>query len=135
MNATYKDIMGEIEIPPHLEADAEVPVLTGLQRQGDVYVIPQPRGKIDGLQPIPPEGIVVVRGEAGGNTHRLMADGPCFWASSRDRFIQGSLVVEEGGTAYLIHEEHGAQGIGHRIGSYFLRRQRQQEEEITIAAD
>jgi hypothetical protein len=131
---TYTEVMRDVEIPAHLEADAEVPVVSGAQRQGDVICLPMRPGNVANLKPIPAEGIIVVRGEAGGNTHRLMADGPCFWAPSQTRdATQGSLVVEDGGTAYLIHEEHGAQGIA--PGHYTLRRQQEQAEIARLVAD
>ena len=97
-------------------------------------VRPMRGGLVAGLAPVPPEGIPVVRGEAGGNTHLLVAEGPVSWApNTTDRAIQGSLVVEEGGVAYLTHPEHGCQGIG--PGHYTVRRQREQAEEIRIVAD
>lgn len=133
--STFTEVMREVEIPPHLAADAEVPVVAGKpQRQGDVMVRPMRKGKIAGLKPVPPEGIAVVRGESGGNTHLLVSEGPVFWApNTTDRAIQGSLVVEEGATAFLTHPEHGAQGIG--PGHYTIRRQREQADEIRIVSD
>lgn len=128
------DIMSThgVEIPTHLVADAEVPVLTGLQRQGDVLVVPQRAGKVANLAPIPPAGIPVVRGEAGGNTHLLVGGGQ--WApNTTDPAIHGTLVVAEGDAAWLIHPEHGATGIG--PGSYIIRRQREQAEVERLVAD
>jgi hypothetical protein len=132
---TYADVMRDIEIPAHLQADAEVPVISGFQRQGDVAVIPMRPGKVAGLLPIPAEGIAVVRGESGGNTHLLVAEGPCFFAPNTQRTgaDQGTLEVQEGGTAFLTHPEHGAQGIG--AGQYTIRRQLEQAEEIKLVQD
>jgi hypothetical protein len=122
-----------VAVPEHLEAQAEIPVKTGLQRQGDIIVIPSRKGKISGLVPVPAEGIPVVRGEAGGNTHLLVADGTVSWAPKTDGGpALGTLDVEEG-TAYLLHPEHGAQGIGE--GQYTIRRQVEQADAIRLVQD
>jgi len=136
MTATIDSIMTKhrVEIPAHLEAQAEVPLISGKpQRQGDVMVIPSRKGKVEGLVPVPPEGVAVVRGD-GGNTHLLVAEGPVFWAPAKGAgAIQGTVVVEDGGSAYLIHQEHGATGIGE--GQATIRRQREQHDEIRLVAD
>lgn len=132
---TYSDILDrhDIEVPTHLAASAEVPVLTGPQRQGDVIVVPTRRGKTAAAL-VPAEGVPVVRGEAGGNTHLLVADGPVLWGAASDSgVVLGSLVVPEGSTAFLLHPEHGANAIG--PGSYIVRRQREQADEIRMVAD
>lgn len=131
---TLQDVMTPhgVEIPAHLAADAEIPVLTGIQRQGDVFVVPMRKGRVAGLKPIPAEGIAVVRGEAGGNTHLLVGDGQ--WApNTTDPADQGTLTVAKGESAYLIHPEHGGTGIG--PGQYVIRRQREQAELERIVAD
>ena len=118
----------------HLTNDVDVPVLTGAQRQGDVLIVPMKPGKIAGLVPIPPEGVVVVRGENGGNTHLLVAEGDVTFAPNTQRGQRlGSLVVAEGSTAWLTHPEHGFNGIG--AGTYIVTRQREQADEIRIVAD
>lgn len=126
------------------------PVLTGVQFQGDVAIVPvglippriewplfrefdapeiAPARTVWGSYPIPPEGVQVVRGESGGNTHLLLAEGPCEWAANpragrrADDLDIGRLTVPEGATALLTHPEHGYVGIG--PGDYMLRRQRQ----------
>lgn len=132
---TYSSILDrhQVEIPAHLEAQAEVPVVTGLQRQGDVIVIPQRAGKDKGTQ-VPPEGVAVVRGETGGNTHLLVADGKVAWRPvSGGGLDLGAVTVEEGASAFLLHPEHGAQGIG--PGSFLVRRQREQADEIRMVQD
>ncbi len=121
----------EVEIPPHLIADAEIPVSTSLHRQGDVLVRPMRAGKVAGLQPIPSEGVAVVRGEAGRNTHLLVGSGQ--WAAKSDAMTYGTLLVGEDDTAYLLHPEHGATGIG--AGCYILSGQREQADEIRRVAD
>lgn len=130
---TLEEIMTphRVEIPAHLEAQAEVPLLSGLQRQGDVLVIPIRPGQVAGQKRIPSEGFPVVRGEAGGNTHLLVGTGS--FASRNQGTDQGTLVVNEGESAYLIHPEHGATGIG--PGMYTIRRQREMADEIRLVAD
>lgn len=134
MNTT-EEVMTKhsVQIPAHLVADAEVKVCTGISRQGDIIVIPSRRGKVSGLVPVPPEGIPVVRGEAGGNTHLLVADGTVSWAPrTSDGPALGTLDVEEG-VAYLLHPEHGAAGVG--VGQYTARRQVEQADAIRLVQD
>lgn len=131
---TYNDLHNRhrVEIPAHLEAQAEVPVLAGLQRQGDLLVIPHRPGKPQGA-PVPAEGVPVVRGEAGGNTHLLVADGTVMWHPAVDGGTNLGVVTVTAGAAYLLHPEHGAQGLA--PGSYLIRRQREQADEIRMVAD
>lgn len=135
---TLHDVMTphRVEIPAHLEAQAEVPLLSGIQRQGDVLIIPMKPGPIAGAAPVPQEGVAVVRGEAGGNTHRLVADGPVQFApapTTRGGLALGSLLIPDGAAAFLIHEEHGATGIA--PGAYRVSRQREQADEARLVAD
>lgn len=120
----------DLTVPDHLVADVEIPICSGLQRQGDVIVIPTRAGKEKSV-PIPAEGVPVVRGENGGNTHLLVGDGS--WAPSTDLLTLGVLTVRAGGVAYLLHPEHGGQGIA--PGSYRIGRQREQADEIRRVAD
>lgn len=126
----------DVDVLDHLDREVSVPVLSGLQFQGDVAVIPSVPGREQG-DPVPAEGVPVVRGENGGNTHTLLAEGSVAWApsTSRDRsnLTLGWLTVAEGATAYLAHPEHGYSGIA--PGSYELRRQREQREEIELVQD
>jgi hypothetical protein len=125
-----------------LIADLEVPVLTTPQRQGDVSVWSD---WIDGISPVtdiatsdavlvPAEGVQVVRGEATGNTHMLLADGPVRWLAVDDRIELGVLIVAAGAVAHLIHtDEHAAISIG--PGSYRVRGKRERRDEIVRVAD
>jgi len=140
MTITYADVLGahQVEIPAHLLADAEVPVVTGMQRQGDIIVIPAKPGADVGA-PVPAAGVAVVRGENGGNTHLLVGDlsdttAVC-WRETKggDLLELGTVTVPVGAVAHLIHPEHGAQGIGE--GTYRIRRQREQADEIRMVAD
>jgi hypothetical protein len=139
-STTYADVLGahDVEIPAHLVADAEVPVVTGMQRQGDIIVIPATPGADTGTI-VPAAGIAVVRGENGGNTHLLVGDladpNAITWRPTRggDQMELGTVTVPAGRVAHLIHPEHGAQGIGE--GTYRIRRQREQADEIRMVAD
>jgi hypothetical protein len=124
-----------VDVLDHLDRDAAVPILAGVQFQGDVAVVP-----IDPvmtcLTAVPAEGIAVVRGESGGNTHLLLADGPVRFDqqdSSTTSLVLGVLEVPEGSTAYLAHPEHAYTGIA--PGTYELRRQREQADELRLVAD
>lgn len=115
-------------------AEVEIPVLSGLQRQGDVLVKP---GQDIAKTPVPISGTPVVRGENGGNTHAIYAaDGPVFCdtvAASTTDLRVATLSVPEGSTAYLGHPEHGYMGIA--PGSYEIRRQREMGEQMRMVAD
>lgn len=127
-----------------LDAQVDVPVLTGrAQAQGDLIILPRPNKAAAGT-PIPAAGALVVRAESsGGNTHSLHSwDGPgCFWdvrgggeTGGNVRLVLGVLTVPDGATAYLVHtEEHGANAFG--PGTYEIRRQREQADEIRLVAD
>ncbi|MDP7703217.1 MULTISPECIES: hypothetical protein [unclassified Mycobacterium] len=115
-------------------ADVDIPVLGGMQRQGDVLVRP---AAVTATSPVPAAGTPVVQGESGGNTHAIYAaDGPVFCdvlpGSARDLRV-ALLSVPEGSTAYLGHPEHGYNGIA--PGSYEIRRQREMAEEIRMVQD
>jgi hypothetical protein len=135
MNTTYADIATrhQVELPAHLFAQAQIPVHSGPQRQGDLVVLPQRPGIAEG-KPVQPEGVAVIRGENGGNTHLLTADGDVQWRwiNNRGQDI-GVVTVSEGAAAYLLHPEHGAQGFA--PGEYVIRRQREQADEIRLVAD
>lgn len=120
-----------VEIPAHLVAEAEIPVLSGVQRQGDLIIVPTRKGKDLGSV-IPAAGVAVIRGESTGNTHLLVGDGA--WRPIQNRGQdQGVVTVPDGGAAFLLHPEHGAQGLA--PGSYLIRRQREQADEIRLVAD
>ncbi len=135
---TYAEVLTahDVEIPAHLEAQAEVPVVSGqTQVQGDVIVVPIQGPRKPGTK-VPPAGVGVVRGEVGGNTHLLVAEGDVSWApvaGGPTGTVLGYIQVSEGAVAYLLHPEHGASGIG--SGSYTLGRQRQQADESRLVAD
>ncbi|ORV92782.1 hypothetical protein AWC11_07200 [Mycobacterium interjectum] len=117
------------------DLDVDIPVLAGVQRQGDVLV--RPAMGLLATTAVPAAGTPVVRGESGGNTHAIVAaDGPVYCdvsaGSARDLRV-AVLSVPEGSTAYLAHPEHGFMGIA--PGDYEIRRQREMAEEIRMVAD
>jgi hypothetical protein len=115
-----------VAVPEHLAADAEVPVLTGPQAQGDLLVVPVPPPRRARWEPLPADGHQLVRGEATGNTHWLHQgfDSPGVrWADATDGVRLGFLRVPPGQSALLVHtDEHGANGIG--PGTYAVHRKR-----------
>lgn len=129
---TYRSALSLVgaSVPPHLLADAEVPVLTGPQAQGDLLVFPDPPPADAGWATVPDEGLRLVHGEATGNTHWLhrgFGSPGVRWApaESPDGLTLGFLDVPAGESAQLIHtDEHGANGIG--PGRYRINRKREQ---------
>lgn len=124
------------EILEHLEAEAEVPVLSGLQAQGDLFIVPVPVGKVARSRgtEVPAEGIAVIEAMNGGHEHRLFAGKPgtAFWdAAAPGEQVIG--VLECVAPAYVLHPEHGGAGIA--PGRYELRRQREQADEQRLVAD
>ncbi|WP_433248860.1 hypothetical protein ACQPYK_01290 [Streptosporangium sp. CA-135522] len=118
----------------HLERSVSVPVVDGLQAQGDLIVIPLPviassvSPRPDaGWTDVPPEGVELLRGAAGGNPHTLVADpATCRWTtdvSDSDGLAIGVFVTSA--VVYLLHPEHGATGC--TPGAYAVRRQREHE--------
>lgn len=127
-----------VDVDPHLDRDLAIPVLDQLQFQGDVAVVPRRPGKTARrTTTVPAAGIPVVRGESGGNTHLLLAAGECRWTANPGAgptdLVLGTLTVPAGSTAYLAHPEHGYLGVA--PGSYEIRRQREQADEIRMVAD
>ncbi len=121
-----------VSVPAHLVADAEVPVLTGPQAQGDLLVVPADPPGGPSWRPVPEAGIQVVHGEATGNTHWLhrgfgSAGVRWGWPDGADPLVVGYLWVPEDGSALLIHtDEHGANGIG--PGRFAVRRKREADD-------
>lgn len=140
MNMTYTEALEKVgvTVPGHLVADAEVPVLTGVQAQGDLLIVPVdslPRGVE--LAPVPQEGVQVVFGEATGNSHYLHHgfDSPGVeYARVDDGQCIAVVRVPEGQSAQLIHtDEHGANAIG--SGLYGIHEKREMASEIRRVTD
>lgn len=125
----------DVDVLDHLDRAVSIPIITSIGRQGDVLILGKPRGS-KATTPIPAAGFPAVRGESGGNTHLLLADGPAFYdalAPSATKLDIGTLTIPEGTSAYLAHPEHGYLGIA--PGNYVLRRQREQADELRLVAD
>ncbi|MFI6871213.1 hypothetical protein [Nocardia sp. NPDC050406] len=119
-----------VDVLEHLERETAIPVLDGLQAQGDLIVVPFAllTGVIVpgfGWREVPSGGIEVIRGAAGANPHVLVADpGVCRW-TNRVNDPEGLALgcLDTTGPAYLLHPEHGGSGIA--PGRYLVRRQRE----------
>lgn len=127
-----------VQVDEHLDREATIPVSAGLQRQGDIIVVPDQLVKAHrtAATSVPREGVAVVRGENGGNTHLLLAAGAVRYDTSTggsSGLDLGVLDVADGATAYLAHPEHGYAGIA--PGLYVIRRQREQADVIRLVAD
>lgn len=117
-----------------LDRDAEIPVIDTAGIQGDVTLLRVTTSPA--TTPIPAEGILVVRGEAGGNTHSLHGNG--FWDTDRRGVLPpglyyGTLTVPEGGTVLLSHCQHG--GLLVSEGTWEVGGQRQWLGEWQRVAD
>lgn len=138
MQMTYEEALTKVgvTVPDHLIADAEVPVLTGPQAQGDLLIVPTDRSTVK-LLPVPDEGVQVVFGEATGNSHFLHRgfDSPgVLYARVTDGQCLAVVAVPAGESAQLIHtDEHGANGIG--PGLYEIREKREQADQIRRVTD
>ncbi|MBB6345664.1 hypothetical protein ACWGH8_09420 [Nonomuraea muscovyensis] len=121
-----------VTIDDHLDRQAEIPILSGLQFQGDVAVVPADRQPA--RTPVPETGVPIVRGQAEANTHLLLATGKAFFTPERfGGLVLGVLTVAADATAYLAHPEHAFTGIA--PGTYELRRQREQADQARLVAD
>ncbi|WP_433330326.1 hypothetical protein [Spirillospora sp. CA-294931] len=120
-----------LDVLDHLERQVSIPVIDGLQAQGDLIVIPigilSEVAISDGAHwnDVPPSGVELLRGGAGGNPHTLAADhGACRWTTGVHDPVGLALgALETSQVAYLIHPEHGGTGIA--PGTYVVRRQRE----------
>jgi hypothetical protein len=118
----------------HLDRDAAIPTVQRLAFQGDVAIIRRDGRTPAATTPVPATGYPVVRGENGGNTHALF--GPVHFDPARataNDLSLGTLTVPDGAQALLSHPEHG--GLLVDPGTYEVRRQREQADEIRVVAD
>lgn len=127
----------------HLDQSVRIPVVDGLQAQGDLIVIPYAMiASSVRLWPafswtdVPPEGVELLRGESGGHPHTLVADpGICRWTPHiQDAEGLAIGIFEATAPVYLLHPEHGASGCA--PGAYVVRRQREREgQRARLVAD
>lgn len=126
-----------VTVPAHLMADAEAPVHTGVQAQGDLLVFPIADTKVK-LETVPDKGVQVVFGEATGNSHFIHRgfDSPDVKCGRVDdgSLLLAVVLVPEGQTAELIHtDEHGVNPLG--PGLYAIHGKREQADEIRRVTD
>ncbi|MFB4306330.1 hypothetical protein [Actinomadura sp. GTD37] len=134
MNVTLASLSQQtgLAVLDHLEQSVSIPVVDGIQAQGDLIVIPVSEISASLSVPshadwtdVPADGVELLRGAAGGNPHTLVADpGTCRWT----RHVSDSTglaigVFEASAPVYLLHPEHGASGC--TPGRYAVRRQRE----------
>lgn len=106
----------------HLERQTTIPVVDGLQAQGDLIVIPLsmthlPVGETADRW-VPAGGLHLVAGAGGRNPHVLVAEPrTCRWAPGEHHLA----LVENFEPVYLLHPEHGGTGIA--PGRWLIRRQ------------
>lgn len=123
----------------HLELDAEIPVLSGLQAQGDLLIDPDLSAvsvAADAVwRPVGRAGVVLLKGQADGNPHAVVADpDTCrvtFDVTGDDGLAVA--VVETTQPCWLLHPQHGGNGLAE--GSYLIRRQREWAREQRLVAD
>lgn len=137
-NAEAIEMFG-IDIEAEFLADDPIPVHTSGQFQGDVAIIPTTELEYNvkpAMAGVPSQGVPVVRGENGGNTHLLLStEGVTFdeRPTAGEPLLLGVLTVAKDKAAYLAHPEHGYVGVG--PGTYEIRRQREQADEIRMVRD
>ncbi|TWP53759.1 hypothetical protein FKR81_03105 [Lentzea tibetensis] len=113
----------------HLERQLTIPVIDGLQGQGDLVVIPldmtTAQVRAAGWRAVPPSGAELVRGAAGNNPHTLVADPDIcrYHQNVHDAAGLGIAVFENSAPVYLVHPEHGGTGVA--PGRWLVRRQRE----------
>lgn len=106
-----------------LDEALSIPLHHGMQRQGDVLILPAKAKTDKRYWPLPEEGLAVIQGEADRNTHLLIGQGVTYAPNRANNLLICSISVPEGSTGYLIHPEHTAIGIA--PGHYQIRRQRE----------
>ena len=140
--STLADLIDRHSTPvdDHHDLAQIVPIHGGLQRQGDIIIVPEPATgaeATDECVQVPAAGVPLVRGENGGHTHLLLADGPVMAClrvpDSTTSLAVASVVVPDGATAYVAHPEHGYMGVG--PGVYEVRRQREMADVIRVVED
>lgn len=127
-----------VDVLEHLDLEAAIPVVTTAACQGDVSILRVGTDLpviAEGTEPVPADGVAVVAGENGGNTHSLHGNGPIYYDTSRasSGLALGTLQVPEGSEAFMLHPEHGA--FQFAPGIYQVGRQREMADEVRTVAD
>lgn len=125
------------DVLDHLDREAEIPVLGGLQAQGDLLIVPLADAAPVSRRPaaeVPAAGIAVIEPVGSGHEHRLFAGSPGTatfgFAAAGGQDIG---VLECTAPAFVAHPEHAYTGVA--PGAYVLRRQREQADEERLVAD
>ncbi|HEY3477502.1 MAG TPA: hypothetical protein VGL02_01270 [Streptomyces sp.] len=127
----------DTDVLAHLDRDAAIPHITTAGIQGDVsFLLDQQLTAASTA--VSAAGVPVVRGENGGNTHALFADGAVFYDRAAvdddpETTAIGTLTVADEATAFLIHPEHGAMSFG--PGTWAVGRQREQADVVAFVED
>ena len=122
-----------LDVLDHLERELTVPVIDGLQAQGDLIVVPYAfvaravTPTAGNWREVPAIGVELLRSAAGGNPHTLVADeGTCYWTTGvRDSLGLAIAVFDNTAPAYLVHPEHGGSGVA--PGRWLVRRQQERD--------
>ena len=139
-----QDTMCAADVLDTLAADADIPVITGLPViQGDVAILPAGGQVAAATEPLPAEGVVLVRGQ-GGHAHLLL--GRVLYAPGLPGAqTVGTITVPDGETGYVAHgdgspvsalsrdAEHALDAFG--PGTWVARRQREQADVERLVAD
>ena len=132
--STVHALLTENNLSTALAEDLTIPVYSGeSQVQGDLIVeaITNPGLSTRAAVRIPAKGIELLRGN-GGHVHLLIGGG--MWTPGPAEHADlGMLEVDDGETAWLIHEEHGGNGIG--AGCYRLGQQEEMWDQVRRVAD
>lgn len=121
-----------VEVEDHLPMDMEIPMISGLQAQGDLLIRPAMNVELEGTSSIVGGKVTKVILD-GVHQHVLTGDEGAieFFRGGRSRLSLGYARVT--GEAFLIHPEHGATGLA--PGTYEFRRQREMREEERMVLD
>ncbi len=141
MTITAQKIADDVDADlGHFAAELEIPVLAGLQSQGDLVVIPieRPLAGLSDLAPLPRGGETLLTGR-NGHAHVLAGEG-IGWDPSSGQTL-GTLSVPRGRVAYLFHSDPGGRRFAEHApnaiapGTYVIRRQREMTQTSALLAD
>jgi hypothetical protein len=120
-----------VDVLEYLDRQADIPVLSGPQIQGDVSFLPVTTAPA--TTPVPAGGVVLAAGRE-GHAHRLMPGAFFDRAQSRDgSLVIGTMTVPDGAEGYVAHDEHGYTGFA--PGTYQVGGQREYAGEWQRVAD
>jgi hypothetical protein len=138
---TFKTVFArhDIKVPLDLQAEIEVEIKAGAQRQGDLFFVPRAEmtaGERELAKKVKPAGLSIVVGEATGNAHILSIepDAEVLFLRKNAGTLTGVIQVDDGNPFWVIHtDEHGINGFA--PGCYTVHGKREQRDEIERVAD